>query len=155
MERQLLTKPGQERLKKDLDQLRRIELPRNVKDIEEARAHGDLSENAEFHAAKERQAVISSKMYELEEILATAQVVDPLPEPDGRVIFGATVTVYDVETEDETSYRIVGQPESDPDNGNISISSPIGRALLGKEEGDEVKVTTPGGVRLLEIVEIK
>lgn len=155
MDRLLLTKQGHDKLLKDLEHLRKVELPRNVNDIAEARAHGDLSENAEFHAAKERQAVISSKICELEETLACAQVVDPLPEPDGRVIFGATVTIYDVDHDTESSYRIVGQPESDPDNGAISITSPIAKALLGKEEGDEVKVKTPGGIKNLEIVEIR
>ncbi len=154
MERQLLTREGHDRLLQDLDVLRKVELPRNVRDIAEARAHGDLSENAEFHAAKERQAVISAKMCEIQETLAMAQVVDPLPTPNGRVVFGARVKVYDIESGDEFSYQIVGQPESDPELGRISISSPIGQALVGREEGDEVRVKTPGGVRTLEVVEI-
>lgn len=154
MERQLLTAEGHRRLKEDLERLRRVELPANVKAIEEARAHGDLSENAEFHAAKERQAVISAKICELEQTLAQAQVVDPLPEPDGRVVFGAKVLVYDVDADKELTYQIVGQAESDPDQGKISLTSPIGQALVGREEGDEVKVKTPGGIRTLEIVEV-
>ena len=113
-----------------------------------------MSENAEYHAAKERNAVIAAKMRELQEILSVAQVVDPLPAPQGRVVFGAKVTVYDLETEEEMTYRVLGQCESDPENGCISISSPIAKALLGKEEGDEVRVKTPGGVRVLEIVEV-
>ncbi len=149
-----MTPEGKRRLEEELEHLRRVELPKNVKAIEEARAHGDLSENAEYHAAKERNAVIAAKISELETILSQAQVVDPLPEPQGRVVFGATVTLYDTETEEEMTYRVLGQCESDPENGCISISSPIARALLGKEEGDEVRVQTPGGLRVLEIVEV-
>ncbi len=154
MQRQLITKEGHENTKVQLDHLRKVELPSNVQAIADARAHGDLSENAEFHAAKERQAVIAAKIAELEEILAFAQVVDPLPEPNGRVVFGCTVTVYDLESDDEMSYTIVGQSESDPTAGRISVSSPIAQALVGKEEGDEVKVKTPGGLRTLEVVEV-
>lgn len=154
MDRQLITRQGHERLKQELEHLRKVELPRNVQAIGEARAHGDLSENAEFHAAKERQAVIAAKMAELEAILATVEVVDPLPEPGGRVVFGARVKVYDAEADEEHSYQIVGQAEGDANNGRISLVSPIGQALLGHEEGDEVKVRTPGGLRVLEIVEV-
>jgi transcription elongation factor GreA len=154
VDRQLITRQGHERLKQELEHLRKVELPKNVQAIGEARAHGDLSENAEFHAAKERQAVIAAKMAELEAILATVEVVDPLPEPDGRVVFGALVKVYDAEADEEHSYQIVGQAEGDANNGRISLVSPIGQALLGHEEGDEVKVRTPGGLRVLEIVEV-
>lgn len=155
MDRQLITKEGRDKTKTELEHLKKVELPRNVQDIAEARAHGDLSENAEFHAAKERQAVLAAKIAELEQILATAEIVDPLPEPQGRVVFGAKVTVYDVDTDEEYAYCIKGQSESDPNNGCISISSPIAQALLGKEEGDEVSFTTPGGKRVLEIVEVE
>jgi len=155
VQRQLITKPGQERLRAELDQLRKVELPANVQAIAEARAHGDLSENAEFHAAKERQALIASKIAELESMLANAEVVDPLPVPEGRVVFGAKVTVYDPDADQESSYRIVGQAESDPKNGCVSISSPLAQALLGKEEGDEVRFKAPGGARVLEIMEIE
>jgi transcription elongation factor GreA len=155
VERQLITAPGRDRLQQELEHLRKVELPANVQAIADARAHGDLSENAEFHAAKERQAVIAAKIAELEEILANAEVVDPLPEPEGRVVFGAKVTVYDPDADEELCYRIVGQSESDPKNGCVSISSPIARALLGKEEGDEVRFQAPGGARLLEIVEVE
>ena len=147
MDQKLLTRQGHDRLKKQLKHLRSVELPQNVKAIEEARAHGDLSENAEFHAAKERQAVISAKIYEIEETLAMARVIDPLPETNGRVVFGAKVVIYDVDSDEEMTWQVVGQPESDPDQGKISLTSPIGQALLGKEEGDEVKVKTPGGIR--------
>lgn len=154
MDRQLITKEGHEKTRAELEHLKKVELPQNVQDIAEARAHGDLSENAEFHAAKERQAVLAAKIAELEQIIATAEVIDPLPEPQGRVVFGAKVTVYDVDTDEEYAYCIKGQSESDPSNGCISISSPIAQALLGKEEGDEVSFTTPGGKRVLEIVEV-
>ena len=155
MERQLITRQGHEQITEELEHLRKVELPNNVKAIAEARAHGDLSENAEFHAAKERQSIISAKMRELEMILGTAQVVDPLPVPNGRVVFGARVTVYDPDADREMAYQIVGHCESDPQKGCISLNSPIGRALLGNEEGDEVKVTTPGGLRILEIVSVE
>lgn len=155
MERQLITAQGRERLQQELEKLRKVELPANVQAIADARAHGDLSENAEFHAAKERQAVIAAKIAELEEILANSEVVDPLPPPEGRVVFGAKVTVYDPDADQESCYTIVGQAESDPKNGCVSVSSPIAQALLGKEEGDEVRFQAPGGARLLEIVEIE
>jgi transcription elongation factor GreA len=155
VKRQLITRQGHQRLVQELDHLRKVELPQNVKAIAAARAHGDLSENAEFHAARERQSIISAKMRELEEILGTAQVVDPLPPANGRVVFGAKVTVYDPDTDQEMTYQIVGPCESDPNKGCISLDSPIGLSLLGKEEGDEVKVKTPGGMRILEIVRVE
>lgn len=154
MDRHFITRPGHDHLKSELDRLRKVELPRNVQAIAEARAHGDLSENAEFHAAKERQSIISSKMCEIEVVLATVEVVDPLPDPQGRVVFGAMVKVYDPQSEQELSYQIVGPAESDASLGRISMVSPIGMALLGKEEGDEVRFQTPGGQRILEIVEV-
>jgi transcription elongation factor GreA len=155
LSRQLISKPGHERLTKELEHLRKVERPANVQAIAEARAHGDLSENAEFHAAKERQAVIMSKISEIERFLATCEVIHPLPSPNGRVVFGARVTVYDVDSEDETTYQILGPAESDPNNGCISLTSPIAQALIGKEEGDEVKFKAPGGLRTLEIVAVE
>lgn len=154
MDRQLITGQGHNRLKEDLLRLRHVEMPANITAIEEARAHGDLSENAEFHAAKERQAIINSKINEIEIILAEVEVVDPLPDPQGRVIFGARVLIYDVDTEEEREFQIVGAAESDANEGRISMTSPIGRALIGQEEGNEVQVKTPGGVRILEVVEV-
>ncbi|MGD9124213.1 MAG: transcription elongation factor GreA [Desulfarculaceae bacterium] len=155
MERQLISRQGCDRLKEELDNLQRVELPRNVQAIAEARAHGDLSENAEFHAAKERQAVIAAKIAELQEMLARAEIVDPLPQPEGRVVFGANVTVYDPDADEEMTYQILGPAESDASQGRISLNSPIGQALLGKEEGDEIQVRTPGGLRILEIVSVE
>ncbi|MCF8032741.1 MAG: transcription elongation factor GreA [Desulfarculaceae bacterium] len=155
MTRILLTRGGHESLHEQLAQLRKVELPANVKAIEEARAHGDLSENAEYHAAKERNAIIMGKIAEIKNLLAVAEVVDPLPDPNGRVVFGCKATVYDVDGDEEFSYQIVGEAESDANLGRISMTSPIGQALLGKEEGDEVSVRTPGGMRLLEIVSVE
>lgn len=155
MNRHPITRQGYESIKQELDNLRKVELPRNVLAIAEARAHGDISENAEFHAAKERQSIIASKMKELESKLAQAQVIDPLPQPDGRVVFGAKVTVYDPNVKQENCYQLVGQWESDPNRGRISLTSPLGQALIGKEEGDEVRFKAPGGARLLEIVEVQ
>jgi transcription elongation factor GreA len=155
MARHPITRQGYERIKDELESLRKVELPRNVQAIAEARAHGDLSENAEFHAAKERQSIIAAKMMELETILAEAAVVDPLPETDGAVVFGAKVTVHDPESGREHTYQLVGRWESDPDRGRVSLDSPLGQALIGREEGDEVRFKTPGGVRLLEIVEVR
>ena len=154
MNRHPITRQGYVRLKEELEHLRKVELPRNVQAIAEARAHGDISENAEFHAAKERQSILASKIMELENILAQTEVVDPLPPAEGRVVFGAKVTVYDPEVQTEAMYQLVGQWESDPGQGRISIVSPLGQALLGREEGDEVRFKAPGGARLLEIVEI-
>lgn len=139
----------------ELTRLRKVELPANVKAIEEARAHGDLSENAEYHAAKERNAIIMAKIAELENLLATTEVVDPLPQANGRVVFGCTATVYDPDGDLKITYQIVGAAESDATCGRISMHSPIGRALLGREEGEEVRVQTPGGMRVLEIVSIE
>ncbi len=154
MERHLITRKGHDHLLQALEHLRKVDLPKNIQAIAEARAHGDLSENAEFHAAKERQSIISAKMMELEGILATVEVVDPLPAANGRVVFGAKVKVYDPDADDEVQYQIVGQSEGDASQGRISLSSPLGQALLGHEEGDEVRFKTPGGMRVLEIVEI-
>lgn len=155
MERKLLTREGQIRLQRELDQLRKVELPASVKAIEEARAHGDLSENAEYHAAKERNAIVSAKIAEIKSELALSEVIDPLPEAGGRVVFGCRVTIYDSETDEEVSYQIVGAAESDASQGRMSMTSPMGQALLGKEEGDEVKVQTPGGLRVIEIISVE
>ena len=154
MSRLPITRQGFQRIKDELEHMRKVELPKNVQAIAEARAHGDLSENAEFHAAKERQSIISAKMMELETILASVEIIDPLPKTEGKVVFGCLVTVYDPETEKETQYQIVGNAESDVTLGKISLSSPLAQALIGHEEGDEIKFQAPGGKRILEIVEI-
>ena len=149
-----ISRAGYDRLLEELNQLKNKDLPEVTKAIGVAREFGDISENAEFHAAKERQGIIMAKIADLNAKLAEARVIEP-EKPDGRVIFGCTVTVYDLDQDKEFRYRIVGPFESNPDRAELSFSSPIGRALIGKEEGDEVKVKTPKGVRELEIVSIE
>jgi transcription elongation factor GreA len=149
-----MTRSGYDKLETSLKQLKSVERPKIVKEIELARAHGDLSENAEFHAAKERQGQIESRILQLEDKLARAQVIDPTGEPDA-VRFGVTVELLDVETDEEVTYTIVGEDESDASAGFISISSPIARALLGKGVADSVTVRVPKGTRAFEVREIR
>jgi len=148
------TLEGYTRLKEELKQLTSVERPKIIKAIEEARAHGDLSENAEYHAAKEKQSFLEGRILELTDILSRAEVVEPDNRNDSRVIFGKTVVLYDINEDKEVTYRLVGPYESDPDKGLISIASPIGQALLGKRPGEEVKVATPSGIKEYEILEI-
>ncbi len=154
MDRIPFTQEGLERLKQELERLEKVERPQNIKAIEEARAHGDLSENAEYHAAKEKQAFIEGRINELKEIIGRSEVIDPGKEPSDRVIFGKTVILYDIEDDKEVKYRLVGPYESSPSEGRISITSPLGKALIGKEIGDDVVVQTPDGKREYEIVDI-
>ena len=154
MDRTPITKEGLERLREELARLERVERPSVIKAIAEARSHGDLSENAEYHAAKERQSFIEGRIGELHNKLATSEIIDCSNLPDDRVVFGTTVLLNDLKTEDEFKIRLVGPDESDADNGDISVLSPLGRALIGKEPGDEIQVKTPGGLRQLEIVDI-
>ena len=149
-----ISKMGFEKLKKDLEYLKRVAVPENIKEIEEARAHGDISENAEYAAAKERQSFIQGKIQELKNNLATSIIIDPKDLTDDRAVFWSTVTIEDVNTEEIVKYQLVGPFESDVNENKISVTSPIGKALIGKEVGDEVKVNTPGGVREFEIVDI-
>ncbi|MBW2674515.1 MAG: transcription elongation factor GreA [Deltaproteobacteria bacterium] len=149
-----ITRAGFERLKEELARLKKVEVPANIKDIEVAREHGDISENAEYAAAKERQSFIQGKIQELENNLASSNVVELKDLTDERVVFGATVTIEDVNTGEVTRYQLVGPFEADMSRNQISVTSPIGKALIRKEPGDEVRVTTPGGVRELEIVDI-
>lgn len=149
-----ITTNGFAAIKKELEHLKKIERPAIIKAIAEARLHGDLSENAEYHAAKERQGFIEGRIQHLEGIVATAEVLDPTKFKGSRVIFGATVTLFDSSKEEEITYQVVGEIESDLANGKISVRSPIGAALIGKEEGDEVKVQTPSGVRTYEILTV-
>ncbi|MXO71718.1 transcription elongation factor GreA [Alteraurantiacibacter buctensis] len=153
MERVPMLAEGYEKLTADLNALRK-ERPKIVDAIEEARAHGDLSENAEYHAAKERQGQVEAQIAELEDKVSRAQIIDPTTLSGDRVVFGATVTVLD-EDDKEHRYQIVGQAESDAKNGRISYDSPLGRALIGRSLGDEVEVTVPSGDRsyLIEKVE--
>lgn len=154
-ERVPMTRQGYDKLEADLRELKTVDRPRIVKEIEIARAHGDISENAEFHAAKERQSHIEGRIRQLEDKLARAQVIDPSgPAPDS-VRFGVTVVLLDTETDEEVTYTLVGEVESDIAKGLLSISSPIARALLGKAVDDVVRVQVPKGTREFEVREIR
>ena len=151
-----MTIEGAERLKAELHRLRTIERPSVIQAIAEARSHGDLSENADYDAAKERQGFIEGRIAEVESKLANAQVIDPASiDADGRVVFGATVDLEDAESGDKVTYRIVGDDEADIKHGKISVSSPIARALIGKSEGDTADVQAPGGVRSYEVLAVR
>jgi transcription elongation factor GreA len=139
-ERFPMTPEGHQRLVAELRHLKSVERPKNIQDIETAREHGDLKENAEYQYAKEKRLMINAHIGRAESMLGGAQVIDPKSLSGERVVFGATVTVYDLKTEEEHTWQIVGQHESDPDNGRISVTSPLARSLIGKEEGDEVGV---------------
>ena len=154
LERIPFTKEGYERLRKELETLERVERPRVVKAIEEARAHGDLSENAEYHAAKERQGQLEARIRYLHSQLSKADVIDCSTQSCDRVVFGVKVRLENLDSGEEVVYQIVGPDESDINQGQISVTSPLGRALIGKEEGDEVEVHTPSGMRYYEVVEI-
>jgi transcription elongation factor GreA len=149
-----VTPEGYEALKKELENLKRVERPQNIKAIEEARAHGDLSENAEFEAAKDRQGFIEGRIGELGFKLANADVIDPDKLPKDRAVFGTKVLLENIDTGEEVEYQLVGPDESDIGNGRISVSSPLGRAILGKRPGDELTLEVPGGKRVYELVDI-
>ena len=155
MEKMPITKDGLEKLKAELLYLQKTEKPNNVKAIAEARAHGDLSENAEYHAAKEKQGFIAGKINELETAIGQAEVIDVNEGPMDRVVFGRTILLYDIQADKEITYQLVGPYESDPEIGRISIKSPLGQGLIGREIGDEVKITIPRGVQEFEVLEIK
>jgi transcription elongation factor GreA len=150
-----MTKAGHAAMEKELERLVSTERRQIVKEIEVARGHGDLSENAEYHAAKEKQGLIEAKIRDMQHKLAHAQVVDPLQVTAERVAFGATVRLLNTETDEELVYQIVGEDEADHKIGKISFKSPIARAMIGKEEADDIRVRTPGGIRLFEILEIR
>ncbi len=154
MDRTPITKNGYEALKKELERLKKIERPANIKAIEEARAHGDLSENAEFEAAKDRQSFIEGRIGELGYKLASADIIDPDELPKDRAVFGCTVLLENIDTGEESEYQLVGPDESDIDKKRISVSSPLGQAMIGKEPGDEVTLDAPGGKRSYELIEI-
>jgi transcription elongation factor GreA len=154
MDRIPITKDGLEKLKEELVRLERVERPANIRAIEEARGHGDLSENAEYHAAKERQSFIDGRINELRVSIGKAEVIAMDDSPSDRVVFGRTVKLRDISTEQEIQYQLLGPYESDPDKGRISVSSPLGQALIGTRVGDEIRVRTPGGVQEFEILEI-
>jgi len=149
-----ITKEGFAALKKELERLKTIERPENIKAIEVARAHGDLSENAEYHAAKERQSFIEGRIGEISYKIGNAKVIDPGEVPKDVVRFASKVLVENLDTEEEVEYMIVGADEADIKKGKISVSSPLGSALIGKEPGDEAVVQAPGGKRVYEIIDI-
>ncbi|MFZ7126424.1 MAG: transcription elongation factor GreA [Desulfobacterales bacterium] len=155
MNRIPFTPDGYRTLKEELERLKRIERPRNIRAIEEARAHGDLSENAEYAAAKDRQGFIEGRIGELEFKLNSADVIDPRNLPKDRAVFGSTVVLENVDTGEGAEYQLVGPEESDIKKGRISVSSPLGRAILGKKPDDEVTIQAPGGKRVYEIVYIR
>ncbi|WP_203073033.1 transcription elongation factor GreA [Falsiroseomonas ponticola] len=150
-----MTAEGLARLEEELRQLKAEERPAVIRAIAEARAHGDLSENAEYHAAREKQSFIEGRIAELESVIPSAEVIDTSKLTGNQVRFGAHVTVVDEETEDEKTYRIVGQHEADMKKGSISISSPLAKALIGKKVGDSVEVPAPGGARVYEIAGVR
>lgn len=154
MEKIYLTVAGQSRLEGELRELKTVRRPQVIKDIAEARAHGDLSENAEYHAAREEQSHIEGRIKELESVLSLAEIID-VSKLSGTVKFGATVELADEETDEEITYQLVGQYEANIDEGLLNLKSPLARALIGKEEGDSVEVRTPGGVRSYEVLSVK
>ena len=149
-----LTRAGHTALSDELKQLKSVERPAIIKAIAEAREHGDLSENAEYHAAREKQSFIEGRIKELEGILSLADVIDPA-KLAGPIKFGATVEIVDEDTDEERTYQIVGEPEADIANGKLNLKSPLARALIGKDQGDSVEVSTPGGDKSYEILSIK
>ncbi|MBW2564464.1 MAG: transcription elongation factor GreA [Deltaproteobacteria bacterium] len=154
MDRTPITKKGYEVLKKELNNLKKVERPQNIKAIEEARAHGDLSENAEFDAAKDRQGFIEGRIGELTFKLANADIIDTDKLPRDRAVFGSKVVVENIDTGEDVEYQLVGPEESDIKKGRISVSSPLGKEIIGKKPGDEFALQVPGGKRNYELVEI-
>ncbi|HEY9111198.1 MAG TPA: transcription elongation factor GreA [Rhodanobacteraceae bacterium] len=156
MQRAPMTKAGSERLRAELDNLRSVERPKIIAAIAEARAHGDLSENAEYHAAREQQGFIEGRIQRIEAALSTAQIIDPATlNPGGKVVFGALVDLEDADSGDKVTYRIVGDIEADIKQGLIAVSSPIARAMIGKSEGDSFGFNAPAGERNYEIVSVR
>jgi transcription elongation factor GreA len=150
-----MTPRGQQILKDELKRLREVERPKNVRDIEEARAHGDLKENAEYHAAKERQGFIEGRSREIEAILAQAEIIDPAKLSGTKVVFGATVKLTDTDSGEESTYTIVGDYEADIKEKRIAISAPLARAMIGREQGDTVSLKTGKGTREYEISQVR
>lgn len=155
MERTPMTLQGKERLEAELKNLKSVERPAVIQAIAEARAHGDLSENAEYHAAKEKQGFIENRITELEGAISRSEVFDPASMSGDTIRFGATVVLADIDTDEESTYQIVGAEEADIDQGRVSNTSPIARAMMGKSEGDVVDVITPRGGKSYEVVEVR
>jgi transcription elongation factor GreA len=154
MKKHPITKTGFEKLKKELEHLKSVDVLENIRDIEAARAHGDLSENAEYTAAKERQSFIHGRIQELENNLATSDIIDLNNLTADKIVFGSTVVLADIKSGADTTYQLVGPFESDISSNKISVTSPIGKALIGRSVGDEIRVNAPGGIREFEIVDI-
>ena len=154
MEKILMTRAGSTVLEDELRQLKSVERPAVIRAIAEAREHGDLSENAEYHSAREKQSFIEGRIKEIEAIISLAEVIDPT-KLSGSIKFGATVTLLDEETDEERVYQIVGEPEADLERGLLNIRAPLARALIGRDEGDSVEVKTPGGSRGYEILAVR
>ena len=155
MEKVPMTADGHAAMMQEIKHLKSVERPRIIRAIEEARSHGDLSENAEYHAAKEQQGWTEARVAELEDKISRAEVIDITKLSGETVMFGAKVTLIDEETDDEASYQIVGEFEADVKKGKISVTSPIARAIIGKKPGDSVEVSTPGGGKSYEITKVK
>ena len=149
-----MTERGYGMLQDEMKRLKTVERPAVINALEEARSHGDLSENAEYHAAKERQAFIEGRLMELEDKVSRAQVIDPTSMSGDIVRFGATVTLADEDTDEESTYQIVGEDEGDIGNGLLSLTSPLARAMIGRETGDSIEVTAPGGSKAYEIMKV-
>ncbi len=149
------TREGLEKLKQELHNILTVERPGNIKAIEEARSHGDLSENAEYHAAKEKQSFLEAKINELEMAISRSELIEIDTGQTETIIFGTTVELRNIANNQNVKYQLVGPHESDPESGRISVTSPLGKALIGKEEGDDIKIKTPGGLQEFEILEIR
>lgn len=155
MNRMPMTAEGAERLRRQLDELKSVERPRVIQALAEARAHGDLSENAEYHAARERQGFIEGRIATIEEALAIAEIIDVTKiDADGKIVFGATIELFNLDTEQEVRYQIVGEMEADISQGLLSVTAPIARAMIGKEEGDVIQVDAPGGIVEYEVLSV-
>ncbi|KJR96797.1 MAG: transcription elongation factor GreA [Desulfobulbaceae bacterium BRH_c16a] len=150
-----MSKTGHQKLRDELFRLERVERSEVVKSIEVAREHGDLKENAEYHAAKDRQGHIEGRIIELKDKLARAEIIDCLKVSTKTIVFGTVVKLLDLDTEEEVTYQLLGPEESDVKKGSISVLSPLGRSMLGKEVGDEIQAVTPGGTREFEVIEIR
>ena len=154
MERVPITRKGYEALKKEMEHIQKVERPRNIRAIEEARAHGDITENAEFEAAKDRQAFIEGRLNELGYKLSMAEIIDPQKLPKDRAVFASSVRLENVDTSENVIYQLVGPDEANIEEGRISVSSPLGKAIIGKKPGDEIILEAPGGKRFYELIEI-
>lgn len=155
MNRMPMTAEGAERLRRQLDELKSVERPRVIQALAEARAHGDLSENAEYHAARERQGFIEGRIATIEEALAIAEIIDVTKiDADGKIVFGATIELFNLDTGQEVRYQIVGEMEADIGRGLLSVTAPIARAMIGKEEGDVIQVNAPGGIVEYEVLSV-